>query len=56
MISIHLRFIWCSDRILRNKSYLILKDHIASYNSSTVLLKNGKELPIGRTYKNNLKI
>lgn len=39
-----------------HKSYLILKDHIASFNSRTVLLKNGKELPIGRTYKNNLKI
>ncbi|WP_166919893.1 LytR/AlgR family response regulator transcription factor [Flavobacterium poyangense] len=39
-----------------HKSYLILKDHIASYNSRTVLLKNGKELPIGRTYKNNLKL
>ena len=39
-----------------HKSYLVLKNHIESYNSRSVILKNGKELPIGRTYKDNLKL
>ncbi|WP_306353048.1 LytR/AlgR family response regulator transcription factor [Flavobacterium sp. '19STA2R22 D10 B1'] len=38
-----------------HKSYLVLKSHIASYNSRTVILKDEKELPIGRSYKDNLK-
>ena len=38
-----------------HKSYMVLKNHIESFNSRTVQLKDGKELPIGRTYKDNLK-
>lgn len=38
-----------------HKSYLVLKNHIASFNSRMIQLKDGKELPIGRTYKDNLK-
>ena len=38
-----------------HKSYLILKSHIDTFNSRTVILNNGKELPIGRTYKDILK-
>ncbi|WP_343680100.1 LytTR family DNA-binding domain-containing protein [Chryseobacterium arthrosphaerae] len=38
-----------------HKSYIVLSEHINSYNSSHVFLKNGDELPLGRTYKKNLK-
>lgn len=38
-----------------HKSYLVLKKSIASYNSQTVILKDGKELPIGRAFKSNLE-
>ncbi|WP_442590493.1 LytR/AlgR family response regulator transcription factor [Pedobacter sp. AW31-3R] len=34
-----------------HKSYIVLKDHIESRNSQWAILKNGKQLPIGRTYK-----
>jgi len=37
-----------------HKSYIVLKQHIKSYNSQLVVLKNGKELPVGRTFKGNL--
>lgn len=38
-----------------HKSYIVQREHIQSYNSQFVVLKNGKQLPIGRTYKDNLK-
>jgi two-component system response regulator LytT len=37
-----------------HKSYIVLKKNIKSYNSQLVVLKNGKELPVGRTFKGNL--
>jgi len=37
-----------------HKSYIVLKDHIVSHSSQMVVLKNGKQLPIGRTYKENI--
>jgi len=37
-----------------HKSYIVLKQNIQSYNSQLVVLKNGKELPVGRTFKGNL--
>ncbi|WP_374173256.1 LytR/AlgR family response regulator transcription factor [Flavobacterium tructae] len=38
-----------------HKSYLVLKSHVKSFNSRMVQLRDGRELPIGRTYKDNLK-
>jgi len=37
-----------------HKSYIVLKKNIESYNSQMVVLKNGKELPVGRTFKGNI--
>lgn len=39
-----------------HKSYLVLKQHIVSYKSNTVVLKNGENLPIGRVYKGNFGV
>jgi two-component system response regulator LytT len=38
-----------------HKSYIVQRENIRSYNSQFVVLKDGKQLPIGRTYKDNLK-
>ena len=38
-----------------HKSYLILKENILNSSFSSVTLKNGKNLPLGRVYKDNLK-
>ncbi|UKB83333.1 LytTR family DNA-binding domain-containing protein [Chryseobacterium sp. MEBOG06] len=38
-----------------HKSYIVLSDHINSYDSGNVYLKNGEHLPLGRTYKKNVK-
>ncbi len=38
-----------------HKSYLILKENILISSFSSVTLKNGKNLPLGRVYKDNLK-
>jgi LPXTG-motif cell wall-anchored protein len=38
-----------------HRSYLVNKNQIASYNSSTVILKSGQEIPLSRTYRSNLK-
>lgn len=38
-----------------HRSYLVNKNQIASYNSSTVFLKSGQEIPLSRTYRSNLK-
>ncbi|MBO9692131.1 LytTR family DNA-binding domain-containing protein [Chryseobacterium sp.] len=38
-----------------HKSYIVLSDRINSYDSNNVYLKNGDQLPLGRTYKKNLK-
>lgn len=38
-----------------HKSYLVVKSHITSFNSRMVQLRDGQELPIGRTYKDNLR-
>ena len=38
-----------------HKSYLIRKEMIQSSNFLSVTLLNGKSLPLGRVYKNNLK-
>ncbi|NIF03980.1 response regulator transcription factor [Chryseobacterium sp. Tr-659] len=38
-----------------HKSYIVLSRHINSYDSNSVYLKNGEQLPLGRTYKKNLK-
>jgi len=37
-----------------HKSYIILRNTIASYSSQLVILKSGKQLPIGRTFKDNI--
>jgi len=39
-----------------HKSYLVLAQDIESFSSSTVKLKQGQELPIGRVYKDNVKL
>ncbi|KIO78466.1 transcriptional regulator [Pedobacter lusitanus] len=39
-----------------HKSYLVLAQDIESYSSSTVKLKSGHELPIGRVYKQNVRL
>ncbi|MBB5646448.1 LytR/AlgR family response regulator transcription factor [Pedobacter cryoconitis] len=39
-----------------HKSYLVLAQDIESYSSSTVKLKSGHELPIGRVYKQNVQL
>lgn len=36
-----------------HKSYIISVDHIISYSHQSVRLKNGKDLPIGRSYKSD---
>lgn len=36
-----------------HKSYIVSLAHIASYNHRTLQLKNGKTLPIGRSYKSS---
>jgi DNA-binding LytR/AlgR family response regulator len=38
-----------------HKSYIVLSDHINSYDSGNVYLKSGEHLPLGRTYKKNVK-
>lgn len=38
-----------------HKSYIVLSSHISSYDSNTIYLKNGEQLPLGRTYKQHLK-
>lgn len=38
-----------------HKSYIVLSEHISSYDSNNVYLKNGEHLPLGRTYKKNVK-
>lgn len=38
-----------------HKSYIVQKTHILSHNSQFVVLKDGKQLPVGRTYKDALK-
>ncbi|SHF40334.1 LytR/AlgR family response regulator transcription factor [Pedobacter caeni] len=38
-----------------HKSYIVQKGHILSHNSQFVLLKDGKQLPVGRTYKDGIK-
>lgn len=38
-----------------HKSYIVLSSHISSYDAAHVHLKDGGELPLGRTYKNSLK-
>ncbi|WP_412850953.1 LytR/AlgR family response regulator transcription factor [Chryseobacterium sp. PMSZPI] len=38
-----------------HKSYIVLSEHINSYDSGSVYLKNGEQLPLGRTYKKTLK-
>jgi DNA-binding LytR/AlgR family response regulator len=38
-----------------HKSYIVIKEDIASISSQNVMLKNGKQLPVGRTYKDILK-
>ena len=41
-----------AQRFLRiHKSYVVARNHIASYNSSVVKLHNNTELPVGRKYK-----
>lgn len=39
------------DFIRIHKSFIIAIHHIRSYTSKTILLSNGEELPIGRTFK-----
>jgi tetratricopeptide (TPR) repeat protein len=38
-----------------HRSYVVNENQIASYNSSTVFLKSGQEIPLSRTYRSNLK-
>ncbi|MBV8327989.1 LytTR family DNA-binding domain-containing protein [Chryseobacterium sp.] len=38
-----------------HKSYIVLSGHISSYDSGHVYLKTGEQLPLGRTYKQNVK-
>lgn len=38
-----------------HKSYIVLSSSISSYDSNNVYLKDGHNLPLGRTYKNALK-
>lgn len=38
-----------------HKSYIVLSSHINSYDSNTIYLKGGEQLPLGRTYKKHLK-
>ncbi len=38
-----------------HKSYIVLGAHITSYDMAYVHLKDGEKLPLGRTYKNQLK-
>lgn len=38
-----------------HKSYIVLSSHISSYDSNTIYLKDGEQLPLGRTYKSHLK-
>lgn len=41
-----------ADKFIRiHKSYIIALSAIARFNSKTIQLQNGKELPIGRSYK-----
>lgn len=37
-----------------HRSYIVNKNQIKSFNSSTVFLKSGHEIPLSRTYKENL--
>lgn len=36
-----------------HKSYIISVDHVISYSHQSVRLKNGKDIPIGRSYKSD---
>lgn len=38
-----------------HKSYIVQKEHILSHNSQFVVLTDGKQLPVGRTYKDGIK-
>ncbi|CAI9678130.1 hypothetical protein EAVNVH72_00556 [Elizabethkingia anophelis] len=38
-----------------HKSYIVLSSSISSYDSNNVYLKDGHNLPLGRTYKSTLK-
>lgn len=41
-----------SSRFIRiHKSYIISVDYVVSYNHQAVRLKNGQDLPVGRSYK-----
>jgi two-component system, LytTR family, response regulator len=40
-----------ADFVRIHKSYIISKKHIASYNKQEVRMNNGKDLPVGRAYK-----
>lgn len=37
-----------------HRSYIVNKNKIKSFNSSSVFLKSGKEIPLSRTFKSNL--
>ncbi|MEM6516204.1 MAG: LytTR family DNA-binding domain-containing protein [Bacteroidota bacterium] len=37
-----------------HRSYIVNKNEIDSYNSTTVFMKSGQEIPLSRTYKSNL--
>jgi DNA-binding LytR/AlgR family response regulator len=42
-----------TDFVRIHKSYIISKKHITSFSKQTVQMKNGKELPIGRSFKDD---
>ena len=42
-----------TDFVRIHKSYIVSKQHIASFNKQAVQMKNGKELPVGRAYKDS---
>lgn len=42
-----------ADFVRIHKSYIISKKHIASYNKQEVQMNNGKDLPVGRAYKDS---
>jgi two-component system, LytTR family, response regulator LytT len=42
-----------SEFVRVHKSYIVAKAHIASYNKQAVQVRNGKELPVGRSFKDD---
>jgi len=42
-----------SDFVRIHKSYIISKKHIASFSKQAVQMNNGKELPVGRSFKDD---